>query len=58
MIKTTKGVRYGGLMTYPKAGTRRLNVAAFLDEAKALAAKAGLDTETRVDRRLARHVER
>jgi D-serine deaminase-like pyridoxal phosphate-dependent protein len=44
-IDLTKGVRYGGLMTYPKAGTRT-QVAAFLDEAKALAAKAGLGTET------------
>ena len=44
-IDATKGVRYGGLMTYPKAGTRT-HVAAYFDEAKNLAGKSGLATET------------
>jgi D-serine deaminase-like pyridoxal phosphate-dependent protein len=42
-IEGAPGIRYGGLMTYPKAGLRR-EVAAFLAEAKRLAAAAGLET--------------
>lgn len=45
LIDRTPGLAYGGLMTYPKAGMRRES-AAFLAEAKALAARAGLETRT------------
>jgi D-serine deaminase-like pyridoxal phosphate-dependent protein len=41
-IDATPGLAYGGLMTYPAPGTRA-ETAAFLAEAAALAAKAGLD---------------
>jgi len=42
-IDTNAGLRYGGLMTYPKAGGRK-PMAAFLDAARELAAAAGLKT--------------
>jgi D-serine deaminase-like pyridoxal phosphate-dependent protein len=42
-IEATPGLRYGGLMTYPKAGTR-LQAAAFFGEARRLAAAKGLET--------------
>ena len=42
-IEATTGLRYGGLMTYPKAGLRR-EAAAFFEEAKRLAAASGLET--------------
>jgi D-serine deaminase-like pyridoxal phosphate-dependent protein len=41
VIERTKGITYGGLMTYPRAGTRK-EAEAFLDEARGLAGKAGL----------------
>jgi len=44
-IDATPGVRYGGLMTYPRAGTRAAT-AAFLAEARDLAREAGLESET------------
>lgn len=44
LIDATPGVRYGGLMTYPAPKTR-LAAAAFLAEARDLAAAAGLETE-------------
>ena len=40
-----RGVSYGGLMTYPRAGLRK-EADAFLQEARELTAKAGLDTRT------------
>ena len=43
LIDAKPGLRYAGLMTYPKAGLRK-QMAAFLDEARHLATKAGLDT--------------
>jgi D-serine deaminase-like pyridoxal phosphate-dependent protein len=43
LIDATPGLSYGGLMTYPKAGTRTAT-AAFLDAAREAAAAAGLDT--------------
>ena len=43
LIDAAPGLRYGGLMTYPKTGLRA-QMAAFLDETKALAARAGLET--------------
>ncbi len=43
VIEATPGLRYGGLMTYPKSGLRR-HAAAFFDEAKRLAAASGLET--------------
>jgi D-serine deaminase-like pyridoxal phosphate-dependent protein len=43
-IDSTSGVSYGGLMTYPRPGTRK-NAQAFLDEASARIAKAGLETK-------------
>lgn len=42
-IESTPGIRYRGLMTYPKAGLRR-ETGAFLAEAKRFAAAAGLET--------------
>jgi D-serine deaminase-like pyridoxal phosphate-dependent protein len=42
-IESMPGLRYGGLLTYPKAGTRK-ETAAFLTEASRLAAAAGLQT--------------
>jgi D-serine deaminase-like pyridoxal phosphate-dependent protein len=42
-IAATKGLRYGGLMTYPKPGIRR-EVAAYISEACDLIAKSGLET--------------
>ncbi len=42
MIDKTKGVAYGGLMTYAAPGTRK-TAEAFLSEARDLARKAGLD---------------
>lgn len=42
-IAATKGLRYGGLMTYPKPGVRR-EAAAYIAEARGLIAKAGLET--------------
>jgi D-serine deaminase-like pyridoxal phosphate-dependent protein len=42
-IDATKGLRFGGLMTYPKPGIRR-EVAAFIGEARDLIAKSGLET--------------
>jgi D-serine deaminase-like pyridoxal phosphate-dependent protein len=42
-IEAVPGLRYGGLMTYPKAGTR-LATAEFLAQARGLAAQAGLET--------------
>ncbi len=44
MIDQTKGVAYGGLMTYPAAGTRKA-AEAFLTEARDLAGKAGLQSK-------------
>jgi D-serine deaminase-like pyridoxal phosphate-dependent protein len=44
VISKTPGLRYGGLMVYPKAGTRT-ETAAFLEEARELAARSGLETE-------------
>jgi D-serine deaminase-like pyridoxal phosphate-dependent protein len=44
-ISTTPGVRYGGLMTYPRAGTRTAT-AAFLTEARDRIGAAGLETQT------------
>ena len=44
-IDATRGVSYGGLMTYPRAGLRK-EADAFLQEARELTAKAGLDTRT------------
>jgi D-serine deaminase-like pyridoxal phosphate-dependent protein len=43
-IERTKGVTYGGLMTYPAPGTRKA-AEAFLTEARDLAHKAGLETK-------------
>ena len=43
LIDRTPGVGYGGLMTYPRPGTRE-ETAAFLDEARRGAAAAGLET--------------
>ena len=43
-IDCTGGVSYGGLMTYPRPGTRK-EAQAFLDEASARIAKAGLETK-------------
>ena len=43
VIDRTAGVAYGGLMTYARPGTR-LEAAAYLTEAKDVAARAGLDT--------------
>ena len=43
LIDGTDGVRYGGLMTYPAPRTRQA-AAAFLTEARDLAAQAGLET--------------
>ena len=45
LIERTPGVRYRGLMTYPKAGMRA-ETAAFLQEAGELIARAGLETRT------------
>jgi D-serine deaminase-like pyridoxal phosphate-dependent protein len=42
-IDATKGLRFGGLMTYPKPGIRR-EVAAYITEARDLIAKSGLET--------------
>lgn len=42
-IEQMPGLRYGGLMTYPKPGTRK-ETAIFLEEAKACAAGKGLET--------------
>lgn len=44
-IDATPGLAFGGLMTYPRAGTREAT-AAFLEEACLLARKAGLDPAT------------
>lgn len=44
-IEATEGLRYGGLMTYPATGMRR-QAAAFLAEARDLAARDGLTTAT------------
>ena len=44
-IDATRGVSYGGLMTYPRAGLRK-EADAFLQEARELTAKVGLDTRT------------
>src|SRR5262245_15877564 len=44
MIDQTKGVAYGGLMTYGPPGTRK-TAEAFLTEARDLATKAGLASE-------------
>ncbi|WP_119272091.1 alanine racemase [Taklimakanibacter deserti] len=44
VIDRTPGVVYGGLMTYPAAGTRQATEA-FLSEARDLAKKAGLETK-------------
>ena len=41
VIDRTNGITYGGLMTYPRAGTRK-EAEAFLSEARGLAGKAGL----------------
>ncbi len=43
-IDRAGGVSYGGLMTYPRPGTRK-EAQAFLDEASARLAKAGLETK-------------
>src|SRR5262245_14420491 len=43
VIDRTKGVTYGGLMTYPAPGTRK-GTEAFLAEARDLARKSGLET--------------
>ena len=43
MIDRTKGLTYGGLMTYPRPGTRA-EAEAFLLSARDLAAKSGLET--------------
>ncbi|MCB1433731.1 MAG: alanine racemase [Alphaproteobacteria bacterium] len=43
LIDATAGLTFNGLMTLPKNGARE-EMAAFLDEARALTAKAGLDT--------------
>ncbi len=45
VIDRTHGVRYGGLMTYPKPGTR-IDTETFLLAASDLAAKSGLETKT------------
>jgi D-serine deaminase-like pyridoxal phosphate-dependent protein len=45
VIDQTKGVTYGGLMTYPAAGTRK-EAEAFLAEARELAGNAGLASQT------------
>ena len=45
MISKRNAVRFGGLMTYPKPGTRAA-AAAFFAEARALCEKAGLPVET------------
>lgn len=42
-IAATRGLRYGGLMTYPKPGVRR-EAAAYISEARDLIARAGLET--------------
>jgi D-serine deaminase-like pyridoxal phosphate-dependent protein len=42
-IDKASGLLYGGLMTYPRAGSRAAS-AAFLDEAKTLVARRGLST--------------
>jgi len=42
-IAATKGLRYGGLMTYPKPGVRH-EAAAYVSEARDLIAKSGLET--------------
>lgn len=44
-IDASPGLRYGGLMTYPRPGTRS-ETRAFLSEARDLAARAGLETVT------------
>jgi D-serine deaminase-like pyridoxal phosphate-dependent protein len=44
MIDKTKGVAYGGLMTYAAPGTRKA-AEAFLNEARDLAGKAGLESK-------------
>ena len=44
-IDRTAGVEFGGLMTYPRAGTRVAS-AVFLDEAKGLAEAAGLEVKS------------
>jgi D-serine deaminase-like pyridoxal phosphate-dependent protein len=44
-IDRARGVSYGGLMTYARPGTRK-EAQAFLTEAGALTAKAGLETKT------------
>ncbi len=44
LITQTAGMTYGGLMTYPKAGTRQ-ETAVFLDEARDLIARGGLETK-------------
>ncbi len=45
VVDGTKGVTYGGLMTYPAPGTRK-GTEAFLAEARDLARKDGLETRT------------
>jgi D-serine deaminase-like pyridoxal phosphate-dependent protein len=45
LIDRTNGVTYGGLMTYPRPGTRK-EAEAFLTEARDLAGKAGLASRT------------
>ncbi len=44
VIDATKGVAYGGLMTYPKPGTR-MEAEAFFLAARDLAAQSGLETK-------------
>ena len=44
-IDKTAGVEFGGLMTYPRAGTRTA-VAAYLDEARALTEASGLEVKS------------
>jgi len=45
-IDSTKGLRYGGLMTYAKPGTR-LQGEAYFDKARDILSRAGLETKVR-----------
>ncbi len=44
-IDATKGLKYGGLMTYARPGTR-VEGEIFLDAARAMLSRAGLETKT------------
>ena len=57
-IAATKGLRYGGLMTYPKPGVRPQVGGLHQRSAGALIAKAGLETTDHLDGRRSRNVER